>query len=213
MRQQLKKNHRCFLQGFTLVELLVTSALFSVVITIAVGALLSAQTINIRLKQTQTVLDGVNLATEIMVRDIRYGLNFYCDTAVPASILLRKECPHISGVPGATVLFFKPTAALVGTTNDDLDRIAYYLENGTLYKKEYPYGGTERTYQLTSNNVTISTLGFYSSGLYSSQSVPTRDYNQAIVTIVLSGVTVGSSSVAPVTFSMQTSATSRLLDN
>lgn len=207
-------------QGFTLIELLVTMAIFINVITIATGALYSAQAVNSRLEQTQTVLDGVNLATEVIVRDIRYGANFYCDNvlSVPTPIpLLRKSCPYSSG--GGNIIVFQPTTPLAGTTDPTSDRVAYYLSNGILYKNEYPSGGTVKTYQITASNVSIGTLAFYATGLNSSLGSPTVDYasvsddNQPLITLIISGVTIPQKkSVQPVTFSLETSASSRILD-
>lgn len=212
--------HHQLKRGFTLIELMVTMAIFLNVITIATGALYSAQAVNSRLEQTQTVLDGVNLATEVIVRDIRYGSNFYCDSSpsIPTPIpTLRKSCPYNTG--GGNILVFKPTVALAGTTDSNLDRVAYYLSNGVLYKDEYPSGGTMKTYQITASNVSIGTLAFYATGLNSSIGAPSVDYasvsdlNQPLITLVISGVTIPQKkSVQPVTFSLQTSASSRTLD-
>lgn len=204
------------IQGFTLIELLVVMALFMSVLTVAVGALFSAQVVNTRLEQTQAVLDGMNLATEVIVRDIRYGSNFYCDTTIPQPMTtLRKGCAYPGG---GTVLIFKPQIALNGTTNQKLDRVAYYLSNGMLYKDEYPYGSSMRTYQITASDVTISTLAFYANGLNTTLGTSdygnVTDYNQPLVTMVISGVTIPKKkTIQPVTFSVQTSGSSRALDN
>ncbi len=212
----MRHKHTSHLQGFTLIELMVTMAIFISVMTIAVGALFSAQVVNTRLEQTQAILDGVNLATEVIVRDIRYGSNFYCDTAIPFPMTtLRKGCIYPSG---GTVLIFRPTLALTGSTNQTLDRVAYYLSNGVLYKDEYPYGGTMRTYQITATDVNIQNLAFYATGLNSttgtSDYASVSDYNQPLITMVISGVTIPTKkTVQPVTFSVQTSGSSRALDN
>jgi prepilin-type N-terminal cleavage/methylation domain-containing protein len=203
-------------RGFTLVELLVTMALFISVMTIAVGALFSAQVVNTRLEQTQAVLDGMNLATEVIVRDMRYGSNFYCDTSLPQPApTLRKGCAYPGG---GTVLIFRPQIALAGSTNQRLDRVAYYLSNGMLYKDEYPYQGSKRTFQITSSDVNISTLAFYTTGLNSTQGTSdyanASDFNQPLITLVISGVTIPrKKTIQPVSFSVETSASSRALDN
>ncbi len=198
------------MRGFTLVELLVAMAIFVFVITIATGALFSAQAVNGKLEQTQNVLDGVNLSVELLVRDIRYGSNFWCGTgSVPAVVpTTRNSCPS----SGGNVLVFRPSIALSGTTDQTQDRVAYYLSNGVLYKSEYPYGVSSRTFQITSGDVKISTLAFFSKG-YESSYDTSVDYNQPITTIVLSGTTIPLKITAkPVQFSIQTSASSRVLD-
>ena len=195
--------------GFTLIELLVTMAVFLSVITIATGALFSSQVVNTRLEQTQAILDGVNLATEIIVRDIRYGSLFYCSTSVPNPITAsRQECSY--PVRG-TVLVFRPAVGLPGSLDARQDRVAYYISNGVLYKDEYPYGSAMRTKQVTSSDVSIQNLSFYSTGL---QNTSDNDFDQPVITMVLSGVTIPKKvSIQPVSFTVQTSATSRMLDN
>lgn len=197
-------------KGFTLIELLVTMAIFIGVITIATGALFSAQAVNTRLEQTQAILDGVNLATEIVVRDMRYGSYFYCDTTLPSTPpTTRRECPYPSG---GTVIIFKPTLPLSGTTDPAGDRVAYYLSNGILYKNEYPYGGSMATKQITASDVNIQKFSLYTTGLQST-SGGSPDNNQPLLTMVISGVTIPRKiSTQPVSFSVQTSASSRTLD-
>ena len=204
------------IRGFTLIELLVTMALFTFVITIATGALYSAQAINTRLQQTQTILDGVNLATEVVVRDIRFGASFYCDTSIPMPIpSIRKGCPYPTG---GSVLIFRPILPLVGTNDRRFDRVAYYLSEGMLYKDEFPFGGAVRTYQITSSDVNVERLSFYAAGVNTTTGlmdyVSASDYSQPVITMILSGVTVPKkASSRPVEFSVQTSAVSRALDN
>jgi prepilin-type N-terminal cleavage/methylation domain-containing protein len=205
------------MRGFTLVELLVAMAIFITVITIATGALFSAQAINVRLEQTQVILDEVNLATEMMVRDIRYGTTFYCDTTSPGASVptSRKSCAHPAG---GTVLIFRPAVALSGSTNQLNDRIAYYISNGILYKKEYSSGGEVRTFQMTSSSINVSNLTFFVTGAQSTTGTndfsSLSDINQPLVTILISGMTVPRrSNIPPVPFSVETSASSREIDN
>jgi prepilin-type N-terminal cleavage/methylation domain-containing protein len=213
MRQQLIMMYTTpHLRGFTLIELLVTMALFTFVITIATGALFSAQAINTRLEQTQNVLDGVNLATELMVRDIRYGSNFYCASgnSVPLPLpTTRQDCAYPTG---GSVLVFRPTAGLTGSTDVSQDRVAYFLSNNILYKTEFPFGGSSRTSQITTDSVKINTLTFFAKGLPTSLDT-SADYNQPVVTTVISGTTVPpKASVAAVNFTIETSASARTLD-
>lgn len=218
MREQTSYNRHTptSIRGFTLVELMVTMAIFITVITIATGALFSAQAVNVRLQQTQVILDEVNLVMEMMVRDIRYGATFYCDTSVPSSApLTRRSCQYPNG---GTVLIFRPVTILSGSTDQLKDRVAYYVENSVLYKREYPFGQASRTFQLTSADIKISKLSFYAIGVQSVSG--TNDYtaqsdmDQPLMTVVVSGTTVPQKAgVSPVTFRIQSSASSRGIDN
>ncbi|MFA6608428.1 MAG: prepilin-type N-terminal cleavage/methylation domain-containing protein [Candidatus Paceibacterota bacterium] len=208
-------NYNGHTRGFTLVELLVSLALFTTVITIATGSLFSAQAINVRLEQSQVILDGVNLAVEVMARDMWYGSSFYCDVSIPGSLLIsRKSCPY-STSSGGSVLIFKPVVGFPSTTNASLDRTAYYLSNGIIYKDEYVEGNVnnKKTYQITSSDVLIKALTFFVIGAESSQA-STPDLNQPIITMIVSGTTLSyNAEINSVPFSVQTSVSARGLDN
>jgi len=64
--------------GFTLIEIIVSLALFSVVITIAVGALLILIASNRQLQNEQSVLSNLSFALDSMTREIRTGSNYFC---------------------------------------------------------------------------------------------------------------------------------------
>jgi len=65
--------------GFTLIEMIVSLALFSVVVTISVGALLVLIASNQRFQNEQTVMTNLSFALDSMTREIRTGTNYYCD--------------------------------------------------------------------------------------------------------------------------------------
>jgi len=65
--------------GFTLIEMIVSLAVFSVVITIAVGALLSLIAGNEQLQSQQSIMTNLSFALDSMTREIRTGYYYYCD--------------------------------------------------------------------------------------------------------------------------------------
>jgi prepilin-type N-terminal cleavage/methylation domain-containing protein len=203
------------IRGFTLVELLVSLALFTSVITIAVGSLYSAQAVNTKLQQNQIVLDEMNLVMEVIARDVRYGSVFYCDTIIPSSLFVnRKDCTY-TNTPGGNVLIFKPVVKLPSSTDYSKDRVAYYISNGIIYKDEYKEGSISNkiTYQMTTSDVQIDNLTFFVTGAESFQA-STPDFNQPLITIIISGTTIPSqSTVNPVKFNLHTSVSSRRFDN
>ena len=69
--------------GFTLVEMLVAVALFAVVMTIAVGALMSVVGASRRAQASQAIIDNLDFALEDMSRVIRTGTTYYCGTGSP----------------------------------------------------------------------------------------------------------------------------------
>ncbi len=64
--------------GFTLVELLVSLALFSIVVIAAIGSLYTINEASQRVTAMRTVLDNLNFATESMTRTIRTGDTIVC---------------------------------------------------------------------------------------------------------------------------------------
>lgn len=210
------RKKRASLKGFTLIELLVSTFVFLIILVIATDSLFSAQITNVQLQKTQVILDGVNLTTEVMVRDIRYGSDFNCGTVGPSRTMLRKGCPYSAGAPVGTVLVFKPSIPLQGTLNARYDRVAYYLQDNAIYKVEYPYGSGDRVYQVTSNDVTITTMGFYTVGVNSmsgsSDVLGQSDTEQPLVAIMIAGQTKPGGNGTPVSFKVHTSAVSRFND-
>jgi prepilin-type N-terminal cleavage/methylation domain-containing protein len=71
--------------GFSLIEMIVSLGLFSVVITISVGALLMLIATNEQLQSEQTVMTNLSFALDSMTREIRTGTNYYCDSNTSAS--------------------------------------------------------------------------------------------------------------------------------
>ena len=206
-------------QGYSLVEILVVLGLFSSISTLSLGALFNAQSVNARLQETQTILDNMNLSTQTVTRDIRFGSDFHCEVTTPMGSISsiptvptnRKNCAP--GSPQGTVLILKPSDA----TNDS-DRIAYYVSNGVLYKDVYPYLGTTTVLQMTSDDIYITSLKFYVDGANTSDGsnddLGLTDYKQPLISMFLSGVTrPARSTTPPATFDIQTAISAREVDN
>lgn len=67
-------------RGFTLVEMIVAVGLFSVVMLVAVAAILSIIGNNKRAQAINNVVNNLNFAIESMVRDMKTGYFYQCDT-------------------------------------------------------------------------------------------------------------------------------------
>ncbi len=206
-----KRKLHMSMRGFTLIELMVTAALFITVITIATGALFSAQAINVKLQETQAILDEMNLSVQMISKDIRYSSQFYCSSDPEDSSArisgARSSCAYPSG---GTAIFFRPSIALSGTTDASKDRAVYFISNNTLYKTEYPFGGVSQTYPITSQDIKVNTFEVYVSGAESSPA----NLNQPLITFTITGDTVPRAlNVKKVRFSLQQSVSPRGLDN
>ena len=65
-------------KGFTLIELMVAVALFIVIMTISMGSILGVFDANRKSRALKTVLNNLNLATESMAKEMRFGRNYHC---------------------------------------------------------------------------------------------------------------------------------------
>ena len=207
-----------FSQGFSLVEILVVLGLFSSIATLSLGSLFNAQSVNRRLQETQAILDNINLSTQTITRDIRFGVDFYATSSIPygndSPSTKRRNCTY-DAMPSIAcgVLIFTSSEA-----SSTLDRVMYYAKNGVLYKTTYPYGEASSTEQMTSSDVVINSLIFYLEGAQTSSGTnddnDAIDYKQPLITLLLSGTTRSASGVvASTTFSFQTNISPRELDN
>lgn len=69
-RDHTQKDQRA---GFTFVELLVSLALFLIVMTLALGSVVNVLDVNRRVESLQVVMNNFNYSLESMTRDIRFG--------------------------------------------------------------------------------------------------------------------------------------------
>lgn len=64
--------------GFTLIEMMVAVAIFSIVMLVAVGALLSIIDANRKARAVKSVVNNVSFAIESMARQARLGTRYHC---------------------------------------------------------------------------------------------------------------------------------------
>lgn len=162
MYRKNKKN-----KGFTLIEMLVSLALFSVVSTVAVGALLTLVTVNRKEQSIKTSVNNLNAVMESMTREIRMGKDYYCDNTPPISGSVQ-DCAGGAGMLGIT------------TSKDDF--FEYKMESGQILRRVNRVLLTDPFIPMTSSDVTVDTLRFYVSGTTRGLLDP-----QPTVTIVISG--------------------------
>lgn len=64
--------------GFTLIEMIVSLGVFSIIVTIAVGALLALISGNQKLQGEQSIMTNISFALDSMTREIRTGYFYVC---------------------------------------------------------------------------------------------------------------------------------------
>jgi len=68
-------------RAFTLVEIIVSLAIFSIVAVVALGALVKIISANNKAQTLQSAMTNLNYAIESISREMRVGKNYYCGTA------------------------------------------------------------------------------------------------------------------------------------
>ena len=97
---------RKLVRGFTLIELMIAVTLFSTTVVIGIGALYSAQQVNIKLQTSHIIMDSMNLSLEVMSRNMRYGSNFNCINNLNLeNVYSDKEIRNSCGDGGNAIMF------------------------------------------------------------------------------------------------------------
>jgi prepilin-type N-terminal cleavage/methylation domain-containing protein len=73
-------------KGFTLIEIMISLAIFTVVAVIAVGALLKVMDLNRKSINLKNAINNLNFVMESMSREIRMGTKYKCGSNVDSAI-------------------------------------------------------------------------------------------------------------------------------
>lgn len=124
--------------GFTLVETIVAVFIFTIVMTVAAGAILSIINVSRKAQSLSSVMNNLNLALDTMSRDIRFGSDY-------------------QGYEGCVAEF------CTGVTFANKEQVitSYYLDNGQLFKKIIPTSGAPTVSAVTAKEVILDRMNFY----------------------------------------------------
>lgn len=110
-------------QGFTLIEIIVSLAIFSVVALIAVGALLKIVATNKQAQRIQAAVTNISFALESMSREIRTASVIHCDYSTNGTLsgtygqtLTTQNCGQSNGTIPATIIAFVSSNPGTGST-------------------------------------------------------------------------------------------------
>lgn len=180
-------------RGFTLVEMLVSVMIFSVVMMIAVGALLSMLDANRKAQSLKSSINNLSFALENMGRQIRAGTTYHCGTG---SLTEALNCPS-----GASQIAFEPYAGNLSSQND---QVVYRLNNSRI---ERSIDGGATFLPITAPEVVVEELSFYVVGAL----VEDSPKEQPKVLITMRGH-AGENVRTRTEVRLQTMVTQRLLD-
>lgn len=171
-----------FRRGYTLIELIVSVALFSIVMLIATAAFLKVIQLDRQARATNDVVTNLSYVVDSMARSVRTGSAYVCGTG---------DC--------------ETTPRDRFTFTDADGRSVTYGRNGN--SVEQCIDGT--CMPITDPRITIGTLAFYARGTAGGQ---TGDNGQPFVVFTLHGSIVPDSSSVPVEFTIESAASQRLID-
>ncbi len=195
MKKLQTKNHKLkTTKGFTLIEMMVAVSLFSVVMLISTGSLLSLIDASKRAQAIQSIMSNMNTSLDGMVRAMRMGQAYsVSDDGLELSFTPFGKDPNVLGD--------RWTYSFVEYSSGPGEA------RGRLYKKYRPYGFISSiTVPLTSENVDIDYVKFYKS------SDVDGDTRQPRVVMIVQGKAGFGKRATLTKFNIQASATQRLLD-
>lgn len=188
------KGHMRAERGMTLVEILVATALFSIVMLTAVGAVISINDSNKKAQLSRTVMDNLNFAMENMARNLRMGTVYHCGAT--GSYTVPADCPA-----GANAIAFEGYRGSAGNSDD---QIVFRLSGGRI-ERSLTSGSPGSYLPITSAELTIDSLMFYVTN------TAAGDAKQPRITIVVSGSASFKGTVTA--FKIQTGVSQRRLDS
>ena len=195
-KQRSNKKKKNLVRGFTLVEMMVSLGIFTMVLSVSVGALLSMVSSNRKTQSLRSAMDNLNLAMEEMSRNITQGREYHCgasDVIVPNTIKDERECPSGEN-------FFLAIEDHAGDISDDTDQFVYKLDptTGRLQKS---INSGQNFKNVTAPSIHIDHLMFYVFDKDTPDEVP-----RVVITI---GGTAGTKENTQSSFNIQTTVTQR----
>jgi prepilin-type N-terminal cleavage/methylation domain-containing protein len=196
---KLTKRTSKYSSGFTLVEVLVSVALFVIVVTTAVSALLVILDANRKAQSISNTINNTFFTYETMSRLMRTGLNYHCGSG--GQITEPNDCPN-----GDDEIYF---------TDDRGQFVHIWLDrssgNGVVMQEVDPNGAGNGVsfgpeYELTAADFDVQTLRFIVTG-----STVASDTEQPMTTIILHGV-ANAGTPESSELKLQTTVTQRMID-
>lgn len=173
-------------RGFTLIEMMVSVALFSIVMLVGLSALLTLVNENKRAQALNSVITDLNFTLESMARTIRVGNQYGCPST------------------GTNCVSGGDTLVLRAPIDNSFRNIRYvFNDSGERGRIQRSVNGSNFV-DITSSNVDIEVFSFYVFG------AAPGDTEQPRVMMVLSGKAAVDGQETE--FSVQTTVTQRIID-
>jgi prepilin-type N-terminal cleavage/methylation domain-containing protein len=195
-------HHRNGERGFTLIEMVVSVALFAIVMVVSIGALLSLVTANRKARALESVMNNLNISLDSMVRAERMGSHYVCNgDGIPVNY----DTAGADCVNGGTELSFAPYGSDASQKNE---RTVYFFQTdaqgiGRLYRSQ---NGGASSIAITAPEISIDDVNMYVIG------TQPGDIIQPKVVTVIKGSAGAANAKIRTTFYIQATAVQRSLD-
>jgi len=197
-------------KGFTLIEMIVSVALFAVVMVVAVGALLALTGANRKAQAIQSVMNNLNITLDGMVRNIRMGTDYHCGVGA----YTRSTSDSCAEGDDAFTFTCNPGTASCGSAGarwayrfvcpSKLDEDGACVSGGYIERSQN--GGTSAWTRLTAEEVSVERMVFYVVGTQRGNLL------QPMVVMVVKGTAGGQNVRTQTSFHIQATAVQRELD-
>lgn len=184
--------------GFTLIEVVVAVALFSVVMVVCVAALLALMNANRKAQALQSVMNNLSIALDDMARNVRMGTHYFCGEVPPYTGT--RDCTTDDGLN--TTFVFEHYG---GNPINFNDQWIYKYDAATKQIWKSTDGG-QTSYPITSPEVSIDSMKFYAVGTTIDDTVQPR------MVAVISGTAAAANVKTKATFHIQVTSVQRSLD-
>ena len=187
------------LSGYTIIETMIATSLFLVIVIYGMGSLLNANLIHKKSENSRAIMDNLNFVMEDISRNLRTGSSYHClfgnDTL--ANSYVPTSCTEGWGIA------FESASGSSVTSNDQW---VYYIDEGKLFKSTD--NGGSGFVQLTPDEIVLDELSYFS--VLGAEGVNSENAQQPFVSIHLIGSITSKDGTLP--FSLQTSMSQRVVD-
>lgn len=194
--------------GFTLIEIMVATSIFMIIMLIAFGTLISTSNTAKKSQALRSAMDNVNFAMESMTRSLRTSTDYYCivdgaSVSLPVFESLVSDCP-LSNSPGGAAIVFTPPVLPSDPPQTPRNAAYRVIERSDGTGTHVLQSCTPKCYDLVSQDIDITKLTFFVDG-----SDP-NDEIQPSVYIIIKGTVL--SKGVPSTFAIQTMTSQRTFE-
>ncbi|MEO5635115.1 MAG: prepilin-type N-terminal cleavage/methylation domain-containing protein [Candidatus Paceibacterota bacterium] len=194
-------------RGYTIIETMISIALFIIIILAGMNALLNANLLHQKSQNMRSIMDNLSFVMEDMSRNMRTGSNFHCVLQNDPPITSTSS-PVLSQPQSCTSGWAVAFEFASGVTSNYDDQWVYYVDNtGKIFRATTGPYVQAAFVQMTPDEVVITSAYPFS---VLGAGVGSSDNQQPLIGIKLVGTITIKNVVTP--FSIQTSVSQRVVD-